>query len=103
MDKTRNVFKVLYPSCKELARDSYKFSPNPAKEDLTLSFKLQKPCGDATILIIDQLGKIVVKKTLNLLAGQSDVHLSLKLTQGVYVVRVLGDALDLPSKKLIIE
>jgi len=72
--------------------------PNPAKDNLTVSFTEQNMLG-STISITNMVGEVVIKETLNTLNQQIKLD---QLSEGIYLVRVTNGT-SVATGKLIIK
>jgi hypothetical protein len=75
--------------------------PNPATDHVNVTFNLEK-AGDAEILLIDELGRIIqTERKRNLSAGTNQAELNIAhLASGVYYVRLQSGTIS-ESKTLI--
>ncbi len=73
------------PSLRPLALDVY---PNPVRSVATLAFSLSEP-GPYQVLLVDLLGREVLRRNLDGAGGEQAVHISARgLTPGVYLARL---------------
>lgn len=84
-----------YTSTSEIDAINFKIYPNPAKNSLNVSGDFEQ----ATIQVVDQVGKIVLEKTLN--NNQTNIDLG-ELNSGMYIVKANING-HLITKKLIKE
>lgn len=103
IDKSKEVFKIIDLNCFNILNDVYRLFPNPAQNEFNLEFDLTKAYEDVSVVIFDQFGRNVWQKKLNLTKGHSSLNINSQLPQGIYVVRISSDVLNLPPGKLIIE
>ncbi|MBL7931694.1 MAG: T9SS type A sorting domain-containing protein, partial [Bacteroidia bacterium] len=103
IDKSREAFKVVDLNCFNIQSNTYNLFPNPTTGEFTLDFSLMNSYPDASIDIVNILGKSVWQKNLNLVKGYSNVKVNPELQSGVYYIRILSGQLDLPVVKLVIK
>jgi|GEM_PF-1405861 len=68
--------------------------PNPAKDRVTLSFDAAI-AGQATLQVMDRLGRMVLQQTLSVHQGSQELSISLQgLSAGQYMLRLSGNAIN---------
>ena len=65
-------------------------APNPATNNVTVYFDFDSNTNNNTIEVVDMLGRIVQKETVNYNSGNSNLNIE-GLQQGTYIVRLLNN------------
>ena len=79
----------------------FKLYPNPARDEFTLSYRLQVQDEAASIEIYDAKGAKVFAAPLESASGEQTVD-TRSWTEGIYLCRIMAGGKNLSSKKLII-
>ncbi len=101
-DGTKETFKIVSATC-EPQSDSFRFYPNPAKQEVYLFFNVSEDHPDAVITVIDQLGRTCLVKKHELKKGGNAFTLPLNLEPGVYYISFSSYKFKGSVKKLVIE
>ncbi len=79
-------------------------SPNPASDEISIVFQLERRFGSVEIRIVDLNGKVVaVKKADNIEIGTNILYMNnLMLPQGIYVCALIVDGILFDQEKIIL-
>ena len=91
LDGATEIFGPISANC-ELENSSMTVYPNPTAENFTVLIQTTATFENATLELIDNTGRVVSSKTLDIEAGTTTIPVeSEKLQAGVYVIRMRGE------------
>ena len=98
----KKSFGVISTDCLP-SSDKMLLYPNPASNQITVQFDLVKDYGAGTLKIMDNVGRICLQKTVELLKGNGTQAFYINLEPGSYTVLLSAEQLSLPAQKLIVK
>jgi hypothetical protein len=80
------------------SEDVMRVFPNPSRGEITV--RINNYIGDVDIRMIDSNGRIVYKAVKQEFINEKNINLS-QLTQGIYILEIVGEALNYKEKVII--
>lgn len=91
LDGTTEIFGPVSVNC-NLENSSLTVYPNPTAENFTVRIETNDSFENATLELIDNMGRVVSSKTLDIEAGSTTIPFeSRDLQDGVYILRMRGE------------
>ncbi len=96
------IFKFIDIDCKQNSINQIVLYPNPTSSDLNVFINVKYDSSNNKLKVLDNLGQVVVEKTIDLIKGINNFILPMNISAGTYSVVLASDNISIPSQKLII-
>lgn len=100
-DGTKKEFKPIFISCKsENKTDAIVIFPNPAKDEINISYNSSEDY-ESKIILINSIGNIVLEKNIQFRIGTNLVNMKLDFPSGIYNLHIQNNS-SIPVQRIII-
>lgn len=103
LDGTTEIFGPISSAC-DLKENTVAVFPNPAEEQFTIDIKATEASTQATIQLVDLMGKVVYAQETALLVGSNQVRvIGVELFSGAYIVRIIAENQHFETVRLLVK
>lgn len=102
LNQIKNILKTIDVRCERTLKDEMILFPNPSSTELNILLQVNNPSSSNTIILTNDLGKIVFKEKVNLFEGLNSFVFPVEFESGTYNVFFSSNNNLITSQKLIV-